>query len=56
MAYCKEMPVCAECGKPAKVEVLSNRNASYGYWCKTHGKKRAAELTKQEQAEQGGAK
>ncbi len=37
------------CRTPARVELLGYRNQSFGYFCRTHGKRRCRELNAQEQ-------
>lgn len=50
MAHTRPLPnrVCQICKKKATVEVFNARNAPYGYYCSTCGKRLADLLTQEE--------
>jgi hypothetical protein len=52
MAYLRDLPAprCAACGKPAKVELVNQRNATHGAYCRPCGGRFKAELERAERA------
>ena len=50
MAHLRPIPkhTCQCCWKAATVELYNTRNAPYGYFCRACGKRKMAELAKEE--------
>ena len=49
MAWARDIgETCSKCGKPAKVEVLNNRNSSTGFFCRPCGKRKLKDVQKRE--------
>lgn len=46
MAWLKDIPKpkCYDCGKPAKYELMNNRNACLGVFCAPHARSRLRAL------------
>jgi hypothetical protein len=51
MAYMRSIERQCKCGKRATVEVLNNRNARMGEYCKACAAQKVRELNKREQDE-----
>jgi hypothetical protein len=41
-------PKCAECSRPATVELVNRYNATCGYYCAAHGKRAEGRMTARE--------
>jgi hypothetical protein len=52
MAYLRDATRrCTDCGKTAVVELVNRWNSTYGFYCRSHGDKRLAELQRSEAAD-----